>query len=256
MSNEMDRGYSRNTYGSSQSSNITPKLSAGPIPGACALTLGSASFNSLTLTYSASGATSYDIYRDGVLRTAGRTATTFTDTNLKSNWTHVYYVIARNANGSSTSSSKPGTTLPVETAPKPVTIFEGFEGSSDAFKFTGDWADSKNEASTGKWSRRSKTISHKDYSTMQFIVEIPSSFAQPPTLMFDYMVSSEANYDFLEVLVNGVSKLKTSGETGWVRDFTVAIGTGKQTVTFTYTKDGSTSKGQDCAYVDNIRVSY
>ncbi|MGG4496490.1 S8 family peptidase [Brevibacillus reuszeri] len=135
-------------------------------------------------------------------------------------------------------------------------ISEGFEGSKYAFNFTGDWADSKVEASTGTWSRRSKTINHKETSTMQFTESIPTNYTQTPTLKFDYFVSSEANYDYLEVLVNGVSKLKASGETGWVKDYSVTLGTGNQTVTFNYVKDGSTSKGQDCAYVDNIRVTY
>ncbi|MFP3390471.1 S8 family peptidase [Brevibacillus sp. SIMBA_040] len=137
-----------------------------------------------------------------------------------------------------------------------ATISEGFEGSNYAFNFTGDWADSKVEASTGTWSRRSKTINHKETSTLQFTENVPTNYAQTPTLKFDYFVSSEANYDYLEVLVNGVSKLKASGETGWVKDYSVTLGTGNQTVAFNYVKDGSTSKGQDCAYVDNIRVSY
>ncbi|WP_312113307.1 C1 family peptidase [Brevibacillus reuszeri] len=245
----------RNAYGSSQSSNVTEKTSAGPIPGTCTLTVGSPTANSLTLTYSATGATTYDIYRDGVLITAGRTLTTFTDTGLQSNKMYSYYVIARNVNGSSTSATKSGTTLQ-QSGPTPVIISEGFEGSKYAFTFTGDWADSKTEASTGTWSRKSKAITHKETSTMQFTENIPSNYAQTPTLKFDYFVSSEANYDYLEVLVNGVSKLKASGETGWVKDYSVTLGTGNQTVTFNYVKDASTSKGQDCAYVDNIRVSY
>ncbi|WP_103109980.1 C1 family peptidase [Brevibacillus reuszeri] len=234
--------------------NITEPAS-GSAPGAVSLTVGSPTANSLTLTYSSNGATTYDIYRDGVLITAGRTSSTFTDTGLLSNKTYVYYVIARNAYGSTTSTSKSGTTLQ-QPGPTPVTISEGFEGTKYAFTFTGDWADSKTEASTGTWSRKSKAITHKETSTMQFTENIPSSYAQTPTLKFDYFVSSEANYDYLEVLVNGESKLKASGETGWVKDYTVTLGTGNQTVTFHYVKDGSTSKGQDCAYVDNIRVSY
>ncbi|MFP3390472.1 hypothetical protein [Brevibacillus sp. SIMBA_040] len=229
--------------------------STGNAPGAVSMSVGTPTANSLTLTYSSTGATSYDIYRNGVSVAAGRTATTFTETNLSPNTTYTYYVTARNAYGSASSLSKAGTTR-VNTGPDPVTIFEGFEGSTYKFTFTGDWADSKVEASTGTWSRKSKAITHKETSTMQFKVSIPNKYAQTPTLKFDYFVSSEANYDYLEVLLDGVSKLKASGETGWVKDYTVALSTGEQMVTFNYVKDSSTSKGQDCAYVDNIRVSY
>ncbi|WP_312113308.1 hypothetical protein [Brevibacillus reuszeri] len=229
--------------------------SAGTAPGTVSMAVASPTTNSLTLTYSATGATSYDIYRNGAIIATGRTATTFTDPNLSPLSTYTYYVLARNSYGSATSPSRAGTTT-AKTGPDPVTIFEGFEGSTYAFTFTGDWADSKTEASTGTWSRKSKAITHKETSTMQFKPYIPSKYAQTPTLKFDYFVSSEANYDYLEVLLDGVSKLKASGETGWVKDFMITLGTGEQTVTFNYVKDNSTSKGQDCAYVDNIRVSY
>ncbi|WP_103109601.1 S8 family serine peptidase [Brevibacillus reuszeri] len=245
----------RNTFGSSQSSSVTQKTEGGTAPGTCSLTVGSPTTSSLTLSYSAPGATSYDIYRGSTKIQAGRTAISYTDTGLAANNTYTYYVIARNDYGTTTSTNKQGTTLP-NSGPNPVTISEGFEGTKYAFTFTGDWADSKTEASTGTWSRKSKAITHKETSTMQFTENIPSNYAQTPTLKFDYFVSSEANYDYLEVLVEGVSKLKASGETGWVKDYSVTLGTGNQTVTFNYVKDGSTSKGQDCAYVDNIRVSY
>lgn len=228
---------------------------AGSAPGAVSLTVGSPTLSTLTLNYSATGATSYDIYRNGTSIATGNTSTTYTDTGLSANTKYTYYVVARNTYGSTTSSTKEGTTNS-STGPNPITISEGFEDTKYAFTFTGDWADSKTEASTGTWSRKSKAITHKETSTMQFTENIPSNYAQTPTLKFDYFVSSEANYDYLEVLVNGVSKLKASGETGWVKDYTVTLGTGNQTVTFNYVKDGSTSKGQDCAYVDNIRVSY
>ncbi|MGK5506725.1 S8 family peptidase [Brevibacillus formosus] len=132
---------------------------------------------------------------------------------------------------------------------------EDFEGSMTTYTWSGDWDDSKISASTGSWSYKSYAIGHGGSSQASFTETIPTTGVSPKVI-FDYRVSSEQNYDFFEVMVNGVSKLKISGSTGWVLNHEIALGTGSQTVTFKYYKDGSSSAGDDAAFIDNVRISY
>ncbi|MBQ6189233.1 MAG: leucine-rich repeat protein [Bacteroidaceae bacterium] len=73
-------------------------------------------------------------------------------------------------------------------------------------------------------------------------------------LSFDYMVSSESNYDILNVTVNGTNVVSVSGE---VSDtYVQAIGTsGTITVYARYSKDSSASYGSDEASVFNIGLN-
>lgn len=132
---------------------------------------------------------------------------------------------------------------------------EDFEGSMTTYTWSGNWVEVKTTASTGSYSYKSYPISHNGSSQAQFTEIIPTSGVSPK-LIFDYKVSSEQNYDFFEVLVNGVSKLKASGSTGWVTNYEIPLGTGSQTITFKYYKDSSTSSGDDAAYIDNVKISY
>lgn len=73
-------------------------------------------------------------------------------------------------------------------------------------------------------------------------------------LSFDYMVSSESNYDILNVTVNGTNVVSVSGE---VSDtYVQTIGTsGTITVYARYSKDSSASYGSDEASVFNIGLN-
>ena len=74
------------------------------------------------------------------------------------------------------------------------------------------------------------------------------------SLAFKYRVSSEANYDFLKVTVDGTEVLSASGTVAWT-DFSRALTAGSRTVVWTYSKDGITDGGSDDAWVDLIRVT-
>ena len=72
------------------------------------------------------------------------------------------------------------------------------------------------------------------------------------TLELQYNVSSESNYDKLIIKHNSTTKVTASGTT--VTSFTsisIPMQSG-DTVTITYSKDGSVDKGDDCAYVKII----
>ena len=104
-------GKNSNGTGSMSSYVSATTQTAGSPPGTPTLTVGGATTNSLTLTYSATGATSYDIYRGSTKIVSDRTSTTYTDSGLSANTTYSYYVVAKNSYGTATSATKSGTTL-------------------------------------------------------------------------------------------------------------------------------------------------
>ena len=73
----------------------------------------------------------------------------------------------------------------------------------------------------------------------------------PGELSFDWMVSSEKNYDFLEFSIDGTVQEKISGTVSWATK-TFRIDEGEHMLLWTYLKDYSTSKNDDAGYVDHI----
>lgn len=73
-------------------------------------------------------------------------------------------------------------------------------------------------------------------------------------ISFDWSVSSEARYDILKVMVGDTQILTESGENSGHKDYTVTT-SGLVTMTVEYTKDGSTSHGEDCATVSNVKLT-
>jgi hypothetical protein len=76
----------------------------------------------------------------------------------------------------------------------------------------------------------------------------------PDRLTFQAKVSSEADYDFLTVELDGVERISLSGEVDWSEHF-VNIPVGRHTVAFQYGKDGSASEGDDSAWVDQFSLA-
>ncbi len=79
----------------------------------------------------------------------------------------------------------------------------------------------------------------------------------PGTLSFYWNVSCEGdssnrNWDYLNVSIDGEEKARICGtDNSWTRQ-SYSIPTGTHTVRWQYNKDGSMSKGDDAAYVDQI----
>lgn len=88
------------------------------------------------------------------------------------------------------------------------------------------------------------TSTNKAHSTSStYTVTAETSF----TMSLQYKVSSESGYDFLTIKYNDTQKAKVSGTTSWT---TISIEmTMGDALTFTYSKDGSQSNGDDCAYI-------
>jgi Peptidase C10 family/Carboxypeptidase regulatory-like domain/Spi protease inhibitor len=74
----------------------------------------------------------------------------------------------------------------------------------------------------------------------------------PGTLSFNWKVSSEVDYDFLEVLVDNVSQPGTiSGEVDWQQK-NISVPAGSHVIKWIYSKDAFAGTGSDCGWVDKV----
>lgn len=99
----------------------------------------------------------------------------------------------------------------------------------------------------GAYAARSGAIGDSQTSTMTLSLTV----ATAGTIGFSYKVSSEANYDYLKFLIDGVQQAQWSGEVDWTQA-SYAVTTGAHTFSWTYAKDINTVSGSDCAWVDEI----
>ncbi|MDD4019880.1 MAG: leucine-rich repeat domain-containing protein, partial [Kiritimatiellae bacterium] len=73
------------------------------------------------------------------------------------------------------------------------------------------------------------------------------------TLTFRYRVSTEEDYDFLNVYLDDALILQDSGERAdWLESRIVVRGIGKHKIRWDYVKDDSYSEGEDCAWIDAV----
>ena len=77
--------------------------------------------------------------------------------------------------------------------------------------------------------------------------------SEPSTLIFDWEVSSEANWDKLIVTLDGVTILSVSGSCS-ATSYKPVLDIGEHTLVVSYSKDGSASSGDDRGAVSNIRI--
>lgn len=83
-------------------------------------------------------------------------------------------------------------------------------------------------------------------------IEITRTSATAGPVAFHYKVSSQASYDGLRFSVDGVEKLSLrSGETPWTL-FTTDVTTGTHTFKWVYSKNSSTTTGEDSAWIDDV----
>ncbi len=71
---------------------------------------------------------------------------------------------------------------------------------------------------------------------------------------FDIRVSSEDSYDKFKVALNGRELYSISGNNAQT-GITLSLKVGDK-ITFTYSKDGSGSSGDDCGYIINLALIY
>jgi hypothetical protein len=119
------------------------------------------------------------------------------------------------------------------------------------WEFSGDagWIIDNTVIFEGEFSSRSSAITHNQKAEML----ITADFDLGGKIKFNSKVSSEANYDFLKFYIDRYEKNKFSGQTGWVLS-EFSVGPGTYTFKWSYQKDGSSSTGSDCAWVDYITL--
>ncbi|MEI7956690.1 MAG: hypothetical protein WCJ66_16110, partial [Verrucomicrobiota bacterium] len=111
----------------------------------------------------------------------------------------------------------------------------------------GYWSVDTTQSHDGVGSARSGAIIGNQTSSMNVTVQGPAN------LVFWWKVSSEANFDFLRLFVDGVQVTAISGEKNWTQ-VTQAMGAGTHTVEWRYTKDASISIGDDAGWVDQLAI--
>lgn len=97
---------------------------------------------------------------------------------------------------------------------------------------------------------RSYGISHNGTSQ----TDIEFTILQDGVLSLNYTVSSETNYDWLYINIDGTDVIKKSGTVDWT-DYTKELTAGTHTLSLKYTKDGSSSSGSDAGAIGYLTIS-
>jgi len=132
-----------------------------------------------------------------------------------------------------------------------ITQLETFEsdGLPDGWTTSGDapWRNCFTESYFGCGSIVSGNIDDRESSTIAFSCDAD-------TLSFYLKVSSEYDYDFLQLYIDGALIEEWSGEIDWTYE-EFALDPGTNSVEFVYDKDSSGSTGDDCAWVDMVNFA-
>ena len=111
----------------------------------------------------------------------------------------------------------------------------------------GDWVFDPNESAD---ARNGSMCSGRIVANGNSV--LTATFTGAGTFAFDWKVSSESQFDFLTLTVDGETPPRISGEMDWsemVLEFTNDV---QHVVSWTYAKDGNVSRGSDCGWVDYI----
>ncbi len=132
-----------------------------------------------------------------------------------------------------------------------VTIAQGLDLSAGAATWTMggnvNWDGRTDITHDTVDSGQSGVITHLQSS------EVSTSITGPTVLSFWWKVSSEANFDTLQVAIDGVAQATISGEVNWTQNL-LNIPAGIHTVKWSYAKDVTSSAGSDCGWLDEVTV--
>lgn len=107
------------------------------------------------------------------------------------------------------------------------------------------WSASRTAGSVDATAMRSGSIDDNQASHIMTYVKGPGE------LTFRWKVSSEANYDYYDLLIDGQLADYISGEVDWNRA-SIMLGSGTHAITWSYTKDEFVSEGVDAAWLDKV----
>ncbi len=91
-------------------------------------------------------------------------------------------------------------------------------------------------------------VDDEEYSGIEFTVNGPAK------IEFQWKVSSEKNYDYVVLAIDGQTRDYATGEVDWttVTDF---VGAGPHNIDIYYIKDQGVAKGQDAAWIDQLVIT-
>lgn len=138
----------------------------------------------------------------------------------------------------------------------PGGFFEDFEtGFIDPsfWTFGGDifWYASTTEVYSGGYSAQAGPIRDNESSTISFFEQYPAA----GEISFWLKVSTEEGYDFLRFSLNGELLGEWSGEQDWQK-VVFPSRRGPNTFEWTFIKDGSSKRGLDSVWLDNIQFPF
>ena len=132
-------------------------------------------------------------------------------------------------------------------------IVEDFETGQFGEGWTNDankpWHIVREDAYEGQYCVRSGAIGNNGTTTLILVHEAGSN----DTISFYYKVSSENGWDKLHFFIDNQEKNDWSGSIGWTKA-SYLVSEGRHTYKWTYTKDGSQSSGNDCAWIDYVSL--
>ena len=109
----------------------------------------------------------------------------------------------------------------------------------------GKWFKQNAISHDGVDAAQSAPVANDQYSGIEFTV------VGPTRMTYQWKVSSEQNYDYLVLTVDGYVKAYITGEVDWTQ-VTQDIGPGTHNVDIYYLKDEATVSGQDTGWVDEL----
>ncbi|MBN2181319.1 MAG: hypothetical protein JW715_05355 [Sedimentisphaerales bacterium] len=126
--------------------------------------------------------------------------------------------------------------------------FETGDFSGLEWRFSGEaqWNITSQQNASGSYCAQAGSIEHGESSTLAITLDCGDG-----DISFYCRSSSESGYDCLQFYIDEVKQAEWSGEQDWIQvSFNVTAG--KRTFEWTYSKDGSESRGDDTAWIDDI----
>ncbi|HEY4416684.1 MAG TPA: protease pro-enzyme activation domain-containing protein [Verrucomicrobiae bacterium] len=108
------------------------------------------------------------------------------------------------------------------------------------------WFVQTNVVDQGSYSVRSGNIGDNQTSSLILTTNFSAGIGS-----FDYRISSEQLWDFLNFYVDGQLIQKWSGELPWA-NYSFSLSAGMHTLKWVYAKDPSDASGLDAAFIDNV----
>jgi Zinc carboxypeptidase/Carboxypeptidase regulatory-like domain/Dockerin type I domain len=130
-----------------------------------------------------------------------------------------------------------------------IESFENGDFSALPWEMSGiaDWTIVSDEVYDGIYASKSGSISHNQASEMSLTASVTSN----ANISFYYKVSSESGYDTLKFYIDNDLMGHWSGTAGWA-EVSYPVTVGSRTFKWRYAKDGNTSNGSDCGWIDKI----